>query len=72
MQLTIQTTCTQRAPKDAANDASYPSFACDLQTHSTNSTTKPLNHQRLKEKLNFPISQFIVCLPHVSEPIRFH
>ena len=80
--------CRQRAPNDAANDAlnyttnvqptmqsqneCYPSFACDLQTHSTNSTTEPLDHQRLKEELNLPTSQFIVCLPRVSEPIRFH
>ena len=96
MQLTIQPTCSQRAPNDAANDAandalnyttnvqptmqptiqsqneSYPSFACDLQTHSTNSTTEPLDHQRLKEQLNLPTSQFIVRSPRVSEPIRFH
>ena len=76
MQLTIQPTCRQPAPNDAANDESqnesYPSFSCDLQTHSTNSTTEPLNHQRLKEELNLPTSQFIVCSPRVSEPIRFH
>ena len=33
--------------------------------------TEPLDYKRLKE-LNLPTSQFIVCSPRVSEPIRFH
>ena len=80
MQLTIQPTCRQRAPNDAANDTAndaiakrkLPKFRLRSTNYSTNSTTEPLDHQRLKEELNLPTSQFIVCSPRVSEPIRFH
>ena len=86
MQLSIQPTCRQRAPNDAAddaaNDAANDAIAKrklpKLRLRSTNSLykTKPPNHlidhQRLKEELNLPTSQFIVCSPRVSEPIRFH
>ena len=63
---------TNVQPTMQSQNESYLSFACDLQTHFPNSTTEPFDHQRLKEELNLPTSQFIVCSPRVSEPIRFH
>ena len=78
VQPTMQPTCSQRCNQRAVNDAiakqNFPKF----RLRSTNSLFKPyqitesLDHQRLKEELNLPTSQFIVCSPRVSEPIRFH
>ena len=53
---TVQATCNQRSANDATNVQStmqsqnkiFPSFACDLQTHSSKLTTESLDHQRLK------------------------
>ena len=74
VQPTFGQRCNQRAANDAIAKRNFPKF----RLRSTNSLfepnqiTKPLDHQRLKEELNLPTSQFIVCSPRVSEPIRFH
>ena len=72
----VQPTFSRRYNQRAANDAiakrKLPKFRLRSTNSLYNSTTEPLDYQRLKEELNLPTSQFIVCSPRVSDPIRFH